>query len=183
MTDRVAIEVVVPGEEIFGVSVEVKRVTLNSLSFDSLAVRRLYFNAIAVACDLAQLLRRAASRKDSNGDPAPIKVVFSTHHALFFNVMCNEIRRSKDDGPKVTHKLYFLHRPGAEGEVVMATDCGARGHGFLRIQSVELRLCVVWKRGKVRLNEIANPQPTRCAEAHRLASHLSGEPFSLPVDQ
>ncbi len=67
-------------------------------------------NAIAVACDLAQLLRRA-SRKD----PAPIKVAFSTHHALFFNVMCNEIGRAKDGEPKVTHKRYFLHRPNGGG--------------------------------------------------------------------
>lgn len=72
-------------------------------------------NAIAVACDLAKLLRRAASRKDSNGAPAPIKVVFSSHHALFFNVMCNEIGRSKEGEPKVTHKRYFLHRPNGEG--------------------------------------------------------------------
>lgn len=72
-------------------------------------------NAIAVACDLAQLLRRAASRKDASGAPAPIKVVFSTHHALFFNVMCNEIGRSKEGEPKVTHKRYFLHRPNGDG--------------------------------------------------------------------
>ncbi len=72
-------------------------------------------SAIAVACDLAQLLRRAASRKDANGDPAPIKVVFSSHHALFFNVMCNEIGRSKEGEPKVTHKRYFLHRPNGDG--------------------------------------------------------------------
>lgn len=72
-------------------------------------------NAIAVACDLAQLLRRAASRKDANGAPAPIKVVLSTHHSLFFNVMCNEIGRSKEGEPKVYHKSYFLHRPNGEG--------------------------------------------------------------------
>lgn len=72
-------------------------------------------NAIAVACDLAQLLRRATSRKGQNGAPAPIKVVFSTHHALFFNVMCNEIGRAKEGEPKVTHKRYFLHRPNGEG--------------------------------------------------------------------
>jgi len=71
-------------------------------------------NAIAVACDLAQLLRRVASRKDTNGDPDPIKVVFSSHHALFFNVMCNEIRRSKEGEPKVAHKRYFLHRPSGD---------------------------------------------------------------------
>jgi hypothetical protein len=72
-------------------------------------------NAIAVACDLAQLLRRAASRKDANGAPAPIKVVLSTHHALFFNVMCNEICRSKEGEPKVSHERYFLHRPNGDG--------------------------------------------------------------------
>lgn len=68
-------------------------------------------NAISMACDLAKLFRRAASRTDASGNPAPIKIVFSSHHALFFNVMCNEIGRSKEDEPKVTHKRYFLHRP------------------------------------------------------------------------
>lgn len=72
-------------------------------------------NAIAVACDLAQLLRRAASRKDQNGAPAPIKVVFSSHHALFFNVMCNELGRAKEGEPSVAHKRYFLHRPDGDG--------------------------------------------------------------------
>lgn len=72
-------------------------------------------NAISVACDLAKLLRRAASRKDGNGTPAPLKIVFSSHHSLFFNVMCNEIGRSKEGEPKVVHKRYFLHRPNNEG--------------------------------------------------------------------
>jgi hypothetical protein len=72
-------------------------------------------NAIAVACDLAQVLRRAATRKDQKGASAPIKVVFSSHHALFFNVMCNELGRAKVGEPKVTHKRYFLHRPMADG--------------------------------------------------------------------
>lgn len=72
-------------------------------------------SAIAVACDLAKLLRRAASRTGQNGAPAPIKVVFSSHHALFFNVMCNEIGRAKEGEPKVSHKRYFLHRPNGEG--------------------------------------------------------------------
>lgn len=71
-------------------------------------------NAISVACDLAQLLRRAANRKDQYGTPAPIKVVFSSHHALFFNVMCNEIGRSKEGEQKVAHKRYFLHRPNGD---------------------------------------------------------------------
>ncbi len=43
-------------------------------------------NAIAVACHLANLL------KDSNGK---IKVVISTHHALFFNVMWNALNDRK----------------------------------------------------------------------------------------
>lgn len=80
-------------------------------------------NAIAVACDLAQLLRRAASRKDQNGAAAPIKVVFSSHHALFFNVMCNEIGRAKEGEPKVSHKRYFLHRPtGDDAYTLRATE-------------------------------------------------------------
>lgn len=76
-------------------------------------------NAIAVACDLAQLLRRAATRKDGNGAPAPIKVVFSSHHALFFNVMCNEIGRSKEGEPRAAHKRYFLHRSNGGGNYTL----------------------------------------------------------------
>lgn len=72
-------------------------------------------NAISVACDLAKLLRRAASRTDRTGAPAPVKVIFSSHHALFFNVMCNEIGRSKEGEARVTHKRYFLHRPNDDG--------------------------------------------------------------------
>jgi hypothetical protein len=72
-------------------------------------------NAISIACDLAQILRRAVNRKDQSGSPSPIKVVFSSHHSLFFNVMCNEISRSKESEPKVTHKRYFLHRPTGNG--------------------------------------------------------------------
>lgn len=72
-------------------------------------------NAVSVACDLAKLLRRAATRKDGTGAAAPIKVIFSSHHALFFNVMCNELGRRIEGQPKVTHKRYFLHRPNGEG--------------------------------------------------------------------
>ena len=50
--------------------------------------------AIAVACDLAALLRKAASRRDASGERDPLTTVFSSHHALFFNVMCNELRRT-----------------------------------------------------------------------------------------
>lgn len=72
-------------------------------------------NAISVACDLAKLLRRAATRKNGAGAPAPIKVIFSSHHSLFFNVMCNEVRRRVEGEASVTHKRYFLHRPGGDG--------------------------------------------------------------------
>lgn len=64
-------------------------------------------NAIAVASDLAKLLRKA---KDQ------IKVVVSSHHALFFNVICNELKTSKT-------KRYFLHRPRGNGDFTLrATD-------------------------------------------------------------
>lgn len=43
-------------------------------------------NAIAVASNLAQLL------KQHNG---PLKTVISSHHALFFNVLCNELGKAK----------------------------------------------------------------------------------------
>lgn len=80
-------------------------------------------NAISVACDLAKLLRRAATRKDGTGAPAPIKVIFSSHHSLFFNVMCNEVGRRIESEPKITHKRYFLHRPaGDDAYSLQATD-------------------------------------------------------------
>jgi hypothetical protein len=80
-------------------------------------------NAVSVACDLAKLLRRAATRKDVAGAPAPIKVVFSSHHSLFFNVMCNEVGRRIDGEPRITHKRYFLHRPsGDDAYTLQVTD-------------------------------------------------------------
>jgi hypothetical protein len=51
-------------------------------------------NAIAVASDLSQLLLQAEGK---------IKVVVSSHHILFFNVVCNEIK-------KKTHEKYFLYK-------------------------------------------------------------------------
>lgn len=72
-------------------------------------------NAISVACDLASMLRRAASWQAVHVDASPIRIVFSSHHALFFNVMCNELGRPKDGIPKINLKRYFLHRPTTEG--------------------------------------------------------------------
>lgn len=77
-------------------------------------------NAIAVACDLAEMLRKAASRKNETGEPDPLKTIFSSHHALFFNVMCNELGRGQE---KLKLKRYFLHRPNSEGVYALrATD-------------------------------------------------------------
>jgi hypothetical protein len=105
-------------------------------------------NAIAIACDLAQLLRRAASRKDQYGVAAPIKVVFSSHHALFFNVMCNEIGRAKEGEPKVTHKRYFLHRPNGDGAYTLrATDDTPFFHHVASL--AELQLAAAANTGKL----------------------------------
>lgn len=76
-------------------------------------------NAIAVASDLAALLRQAKGRIRPEAGaaggpaearaaphlmPAPIKAVVSSNHALFFNVVCNELKKD-------AHKKYFLQRP------------------------------------------------------------------------
>ena len=67
-------------------------------------------NAIAVACDLAELIRNAATRRSDDWEYNPLKTVFSSHHALFFNVMCNELGRAKESQEKIRSKRYFLHR-------------------------------------------------------------------------
>ncbi|EHA1069105.1 AAA family ATPase [Aeromonas hydrophila] len=88
-------------------------------------------NAIAVASDMAKLMRQAKNRIKVEvvatngyiGDAPlernvadPIKVVISSHHALFFNVVCNELKTAKA-------KRYFLHRPhGGEEFTLRATD-------------------------------------------------------------
>ena len=70
-------------------------------------------NAIAVASDLAKLLKKCVD-KDNEDDK--IKVVLSSHHSLFFNVMCNELKSA-------SHKKYFLHRNnGAGAYSLRATD-------------------------------------------------------------
>jgi wobble nucleotide-excising tRNase len=46
-------------------------------------------NVIAIACHLSQLL------KDKETKKVKINTVISTHHALFFNVMFNEIRKGR----------------------------------------------------------------------------------------
>jgi len=64
-------------------------------------------NAIAVANDLAQLLIKGKDK---------LKTVISSHHSLFFNVMCNELKHYH-------HKKYFLHRANdIEKYGLQATD-------------------------------------------------------------
>ncbi|MDP2824269.1 MAG: AAA family ATPase [Sulfuritalea sp.] len=63
-------------------------------------------NAIAVASDLAKLLRRGKDR---------VKTVVSSHHGLFFNVMYNELKTQQT-------KTYFLHKAkDGEGHTLRAT--------------------------------------------------------------
>ena len=58
-------------------------------------------NAITVASHLAQLLKKEDSQ---------LKTVVSTHHTLFFNVLCNELKRAK---------RYFLSRDKQTGGYVI----------------------------------------------------------------
>ncbi|MCX2722586.1 anticodon nuclease [Roseibium salinum] len=76
-------------------------------------------NAIAIACDLAEIVRKAARRRGENDEPAPIRTLFSSHHALFFNVMCNELGRTPEGQEKISTKRYFLHRQDADGAFTM----------------------------------------------------------------
>ncbi len=78
-------------------------------------------NAIAIACDLSALLRNATNRQDVNGERNPIKTLLSSHHALFFNVMCNELGRTREGQEKIRIKRYFLHRPDSEGKFTLRT--------------------------------------------------------------
>ena len=63
-------------------------------------------NAIGVASDLAKLLKKGKDK---------VKVVISSHHSLFYNVMYNELKM-------IEHKSHFLHKNGSDGYLLMATD-------------------------------------------------------------
>jgi hypothetical protein len=70
---------------------------------------------ISIACDLASLLRQAKDRarvvpaadgalsNEAQEEKLPLKVIVSSHHALFFNVMFNELKSAKC-------RNYFLNR-------------------------------------------------------------------------
>lgn len=64
-------------------------------------------NAIAVACDLCNLLTTEGNE---------LKTVISTHHSLFFNVLYNEF------GRKVKNKRYFLHCKKPSGYALQDTN-------------------------------------------------------------
>ncbi|MBN3769791.1 AAA family ATPase [Burkholderia sp. Se-20378] len=63
-------------------------------------------NAIAVANHLAQLL------KHPNGK---LKTVLSTHHTLFFNVLCNELKNAK---------RYFVNKNSTDGGYMLREETG-----------------------------------------------------------
>jgi wobble nucleotide-excising tRNase len=65
-------------------------------------------NAIAVASDLSQLLQKGIGKT---------KIVISSHHHLFFNVMYNELKTKK-----CKRKCYFLHKDGIEGYTLRSTE-------------------------------------------------------------
>lgn len=82
-------------------------------------------NAINVACHLAQLLKGQER----------IRAVISTHHTLFFNVLCNELGKakrlflSKDTGGacliRETGDTPFFHHVAILTELQRAADSGA----------------------------------------------------------
>jgi hypothetical protein len=63
-------------------------------------------NTIGVASDLAKLLKKGKDK---------VKVVISSHHSLFYNVMYNELK-------KIENKSHFLYKNGADGYILRATD-------------------------------------------------------------
>jgi AAA domain len=72
-------------------------------------------NTIAVAHDLTRLLIDANETSRKNGKNQ-IKTVISSHHGLFFNVVCNELKKFK-------RKQYFLHKGnGTDQHTLRATD-------------------------------------------------------------
>ncbi|GAB3471579.1 AAA family ATPase [Azotobacter salinestris] len=59
-------------------------------------------NAVTVAHHLAQMLTASSER---------VKTVISTHHVLFFNVLCNELKKSRK---------YFLSRDARSGSYLIS---------------------------------------------------------------
>lgn len=62
-------------------------------------------NTIALANDLAQILMKETNK---------VKAVISTHHILFFNILCNDLK-------KRTFKQLYLHKKGIAGYTLRET--------------------------------------------------------------
>jgi len=60
-------------------------------------------NTIALATNLAKLLKQAAGK---------VKIIISSHHSLFFNVIYNELK-------KTSYKSYFFHRESREEKYLL----------------------------------------------------------------
>lgn len=58
-------------------------------------------NVVAVANQLANVLKNAPASDSSTNSRPPIKLVISTHHYLFFNLICNELGGNA--------RMWFLH--------------------------------------------------------------------------
>lgn len=78
-------------------------------------------NAIALACGLAKIIENGlykeieeAGEKKKVERDRKVKVVLSTHHSLFFNVMYNEL--------KMKRKTFFLHSNGANDYKLQNTE-------------------------------------------------------------
>lgn len=74
-------------------------------------------NAIAVASQLARILKEGKDK---------VKVVISTHHGLFFNVMFNELKTGTTitgERYDIPRKAYVLHRPQG-GDTYTLQDTG-----------------------------------------------------------
>lgn len=77
-------------------------------------------NAIAIAYDLAQELKRGKGR---------VQAVVSTHHSLFYNVMWNELKLSATE-------CYFLHR-NHNGYFLQSTDDTPFFHHVARLGEIK----------------------------------------------
>lgn len=69
-------------------------------------------NAIAVASDMCKLLQ--LSKTEEGKKMRDLKCVISSHHSLFFNVVCNELKSQKQT-------KYFLYKNGREGHTLQST--------------------------------------------------------------
>lgn len=91
-------------------------------------------NAIALATDLAHLLQRVSGR---------IKVVISTHHGLFFNVMSNEMKSMKKT------RRYFLECDPNEHSYTIQALPNKQDTPFLQHVAAVVELQQIVSSGKI----------------------------------